>query len=96
MKIIRKFKNHKGELYYMVLRKNPKLKKRALWGSCDPPDEDGAFIVIKEKLSDKDLFRTILHELVHGFYWDKSEVSINKLTSVFYTSLRKLGFKIHR
>ena len=62
-------------------------------GSCDHPEEPRKTIRIQSGLDEKVLCETIIHEILHGADWHKSEEWVEELALDITNTLYKLGYK---
>ena len=71
------FKNSKGVEYEVIFRKpNKKIYGNGCHGVCDDPKEEDAKILISPYLTKQSELNTIIHEMAHAFFWDKTEKEI--------------------
>jgi hypothetical protein len=96
VKVIHHFKTHKGEPYEVIVQKRIQVDNVECYGLCEQPDKDGSFIKLAEKQSDDRLLETIIHEVCHSFFFDKSETSVDRFSKTCVTLLKKMGFQIKR
>ena len=75
----------------LLLKKPHKCYKAE--GICYDPSEDTPKIFINPDQSDKEVLNTIVHEIAHAFFWDKSEETITKFGNTVARCLSKEGWK---
>ena len=89
-----KFRNVEGIRYEVYFVKPNEAYYGDIHGMCDDPEEKNAKIYINPYLSKKSELNTMIHEMAHAFFWDKSEIEItrfgNAVSKVLYN---KLGWR---
>ena len=89
-----KFKNADNIEYEILFRKPDKRAAPGADGMCYHPCDDAAHILINPFRTPHTQLNTIVHEMAHAFFWDKSEVEItrfgNAVSRVLYN---KLGWR---
>ena len=85
------FRTDKRVRYELLLKKPHKCYKAE--GICYDPSEDTPKIFINPDQSDKEVLNTIVHEIAHAFFWDKSEETITKFGNTVARCLSKEGWK---
>jgi hypothetical protein len=64
-------------------------------GSCSSPQESNPAIDICSTIKREDIFlENIIHEMLHGCYWDLDEAAITEGARDIAKVLRKLGVKV--
>ena len=88
-----KFKNSKGIEFEILFRK-PDKRNGECDGVCYKEDDDSkGKIFIRPGMSAKRELNTIIHEILHAFYWDKSEYDVDRCASVISNYLSKSGWR---
>jgi hypothetical protein len=90
MKVIHHFKTHRGDTYKIVSQKRIRNGGYDCFGLCDPPDDEEAIIRISQGMSNYDLMGTIIHEMAHAFFYERSETNVTRFTQSVMTLLRRL------
>ena len=89
-----KFKNADNIEYEILFRKPDKRTASGADGLCSDPCDDKPRILINPYRTPQTQLNTIVHEMAHAFFWDKSEVEIgrfgNAISRVLYN---KLGWR---
>tara|TARA_R100000808_G_scaffold11976_1_gene30285 strand:+ start:17605 stop:17913 length:309 start_codon:yes stop_codon:yes gene_type:complete len=75
------FTNSEGIEYEVIFRKPDKRHFGKADGICTAPNGKNPKIHINPNLTSKSEFNTIVHELAHAFFWDKSEKEIYKFAN---------------
>jgi len=75
------FKNTKGVEYEISFRKPDKRAYGDADGVCYPPEDKHPKIFINPNLTSQNELNTIIHELAHAFFWDKSERAVERFAS---------------
>lgn len=71
------FKNTKGVEYEVIFRKpNKNTYGEHCDGICYDPKDKHPKILISPYLSKQTELNTIIHEMAHAFFWDKSESEV--------------------
>ena len=88
-----KFKNSQGVGYEIVFRKPSKrYYGKDCDGFCTPPDGAAPKIFINPHRTNQTQLNTIIHEVAHAFFWDKSEKDIksyaNTMSRLLYNKLK--------
>ena len=88
MKKIGNFRNAGGDNIEIVFRKpNKKIFGEDCDGYCT-----GRRVVINPYRSDQVILNTIVHEMAHAFFWDKTEKEItsfgNAVSKILYTKMK--------
>ena len=70
------------DIEYKVLFRKPDVR----WygkvdGICQDPRDKNPNIFINPYLTDQSEMNTIIHELAHAFFWDKSERAVERFAS---------------
>lgn len=90
MKNFLKFKNHQGVEYEIVFRKPHKAHGNCD-GICFVGEKDKSKIYINPHRSNQVQLNTIIHEVAHAYFPEKSEAEIlafgNTLSRVLYNNL---------
>lgn len=94
MKVIHKFKTHRGHPYTVVWQKKITLKGQRCFGQCESPHQEGSLIKLEEGQDDYCLIDTILHEMAHAFFFEQSEKNVTRFTKSTLTLLKKMGLLI--
>lgn len=93
VKVIHRFKTHKRESYKVVLVKNLTDEGEPMLGLCDEPNpEEIVLLRLNQDMSDYQLMETIIHEMAHAHFWDKSETNVNRFAKATMSLLRRLGY----
>ena len=83
------FKNGKGIEYEILFRKPDKKHFGEADGICTDPDAESPKIHINPYLTKQSELNTVIHEVAHAFFWDKSEKEVykfaNTLSRFLYT-----------
>lgn len=91
------FKNSEGVEYEICFKKPDKRVAPEADGLCDHPYNDAPRIRINPYRTPQTQLNTIVHEMAHAFFWDKSEIEItrfgNAVSKVLYN---KLGWRSHK
>tara|TARA_B100002003_G_C14072875_1_gene516171 strand:+ start:521 stop:790 length:270 start_codon:yes stop_codon:yes gene_type:complete len=82
-----KFKNSDGVEYELIWRK-PHYTYNAD-GLCHSPDMDNPKILVDPKLKKRRKLSTLIEEVTHAFFWDKSEKEVGKFSSVLAGLINK-------
>ena len=80
-----KFKNSQGVGYEIIFRKPDKRHfGKDCDGICTDPSNKRPKIHINPHRTDQTQLNTLIHEVAHAFFWDKSETDITRfnLTSL--------------
>ena len=85
------FRTDRRIRYELLLKKPHKCYKAE--GICYDPSEDTPKIFINPDQSDKEVLNTIVHEIAHAFFWDKSEETITKFGNTVARCLSREGWK---
>ncbi len=88
-----KFKNTKGVEYEVYFMKPHKAQGEDLHGLCIDPNENNPKIYINRGLTKKTELNTIIHEICHAFFWDKSEREVTKFANTVTAILYKQGWR---
>ena len=76
------FKNGEKAKYEIVFNKpNAKHFGADTEGVCHPPNETTSKIYISPYLTKQSELNTVIHEMAHAFFWDKSETEIYKFAN---------------
>lgn len=87
-----KFKNSKGVEFEILFRK-PDKRNGECDGLCYGGGPDPGKIFIKPGMSAKRELNTVVHEILHAFFWDKSEHDVDRCASVISNYLSKSGWR---
>jgi hypothetical protein len=83
-----KFRNVDGIRYEVYFVKPNSAYYGDVHGLCDDPEEKNAKIYINPYLTQKSELNTIVHEMTHAFFWDKTEKEVyafaNAATAILY------------
>jgi len=83
-----KFRNLDGIRYEVYFVKPNTAYYGDVHGLCDDPEEKNAKIYINPYLTQKSELNTIIHEMSHAFFWDKTEKEVyafaNAVTAILY------------
>ena len=71
-----KFKNLDEVEYKVLFRKHDGRWYGEADGICQSPDEKNPKIFINPYLTDQSELNTIIHEIAHAYFWDKTEKEI--------------------
>ena len=87
-----KFKTTKGVEYKVLFR-----KPDARWfddadGYCQDPNSENPKILVNPYLTDQSELNTIIHEIGHAFFWDKTEKEIAQFANTCSRILYERGF----
>jgi hypothetical protein len=88
-----KFRNSQGIRYEIHFRKPNTAHYGKADGICYDPDEDDPRIYINPYLTPKSELNTIVHELCHAFFWDKSEKEVYKFGNTVAAFLYRQGWR---
>ena len=76
------FKNSEGVEYEIIFRKPDSRHFGEADGICvDPSDSSKPKIHIHPELTKYAELNTIIHEMTHSFFWDKSEKEVTKFAN---------------
>jgi hypothetical protein len=70
-----------------------KLRNKDFIGQCDAPSARGKRIVIDSGLQGQLRLDTIIHELLHGLYWELSEEAVDGAATDIAAVLWRLGYR---
>ena len=87
-----KFKTTKGVEYKVLFKKPNKRWFDDADGYCQDPNSKNPKIVINPYLTDQSELNTIIHEIGHAFFWDKSEKEIAQFANTCSRILYERGF----
>lgn len=90
VKVIYTFRTKKGYPYKVILQKGVTLFGDACYGVCDKPSRKGAFIRLDEEQKKRRMAETVIHEMVHAFFFDESEECADSFAKATVDLLRKL------
>lgn len=90
MKVIYTFKTQKGYPYKVILQKGVTLDEDICYGICDAPRRKGASITLDSQQKKKRMAETVVHELVHAFFFDESEKCADLFAKAAVGLLKKL------
>ena len=76
-----KFKNSEGIEYEVIFRKPDERHFGEVDGICTDPEKESPKIHINPKLGKQSELNTIVHEMAHAFFWDKTEREIYKFAN---------------
>ena len=82
-----KFKNSDGVEYELIWKK-PHHTYNAD-GLCYSPELDNPKILVDPKLKKRRKMSTLIEEVTHAFFWDKSEREVRKFSSVLAGLINK-------
>ena len=88
-----KFRNTRGVRYEVYFRKPNTAHFGKADGYCDDPEESAPRIYINPHLTPKSELNTIVHELCHAFFWDKSEKEVYKFANTAAAFLYRQGWR---
>ena len=88
-----KFRNVNNIRYEVYFVKPNEAYYGDIHGLCDDPEEKNAKIYINPYLTPKSELNTIIHELGHAFFWDKSEKEICKYANAVTAFLYRQGWR---
>lgn len=88
-----KFRNVNGIRYEVYFVKPNEAYYGDIHGLCDDPEEKNAKIYINPYLTQKSELNTIIHELAHAFFWDKTEKEITKYANATTAFLYRQGWR---
>ena len=88
-----KFRNVDGVRYEVYFVKPNKAYYGDVHGMCDDPEEKNAKIYINPYLSKKSELNTMIHEMTHAFFWDKSENEVYKFANAVTALLYRQGWR---
>tara|TARA_B100001123_G_C14968977_1_gene890842 strand:- start:237 stop:632 length:396 start_codon:yes stop_codon:yes gene_type:complete len=88
-----KFRNANGIRYEVRFRKPNTAHFGKADGYCDDPEEESPRIYINPHLTQKSELNTIIHELCHAFFWDKSEREVYKFANTVTAFLYRQGWR---
>lgn len=88
-----KFRNAQGIRYEIYFRKPNTAHYGKADGYCHDPEEDDPRIYINPYLTPKSELNTIIHELGHAFFWDKSEKEVYKFANTVAAFLYRQGWR---
>lgn len=75
------FKNFDNHKYKILLKKPPKSAQAD--GLCYPPElHRTAKILVNPDQKPKALQETIIHEIIHGYFWELSEENVTEMARV--------------
>ena len=60
---------------------------------CDPPNEPGKRIRIRQGLKGERELDTLIHELMHAAHWDLDEQAVNDTAEDIARVLWRLGYR---
>ena len=89
-----KFRNANGIRYEVYFVKPNEAYYGDVHGLCDDPEEKDAKIYINPYLTQKSELNTIVHEMTHAFFWDKSETDIARYADVVRNFLYQNGWRL--
>ena len=75
------FKNAKGIEYEIIFRKPDKKHFGEADGICTDPDKESPKIHINPYLTKQSELNTVIHEVAHAFFWDKTEAEVYKFAN---------------
>ena len=85
------FKNSDGVQYKMLFKKPDKRVADNADGWCESPYGKGPRILINPYRTPQTQLNSIVHEMAHAFFWDKTEAEItrfgNAVSRVLYNRL---------
>lgn len=94
------FKNSDGieyEIHYgkpiFTYKKNGKIKRIRVPGTCDNPTLKSPKIIIDDNLTDKEELETIIEEIAHSFSWEATEKQIRPFAGLLAKFLYKQGWR---
>ena len=88
------FKNADGTEYQIMFKKPDKRTSPGADGLCDHPYSKRPRIRINPYRTPQTQLNTIVHEMAHAFFWDKSEIEITKFgNAVSRVLYNKLGWR---
>ena len=86
-----KFKNGDGTQYKLLFKKPDKRVAAHADGWCESPYGKKPRILINPYRTPQTQLNSIVHEMAHAFFWDKSEIDItrfgNAVSRVLYNEL---------
>lgn len=82
-----KFKNSDGVEYELIWKK-PHHTYNAD-GLCYSPESDEPKILVDPKLKKRRKMSTLIEEVTHAFFWDKTEREVRKFSSVLAGLINK-------
>ena len=82
-----KFKNSDGIEYELVWKKPHHTYKAD--GLCYSPEVDNPKILVDPSLKKRRKLSTLIEEVTHAFFWDKSEKEVGKFSSVLGSLISK-------
>lgn len=88
-----KFRNVQGIKYKVYFVKPNENYYGEVHGLCDNPEEENAKIYINPYLTQKSELNTIIHEMVHAFFWDKTEKEVYKFANTVTALLYRQGWR---
>ena len=88
-----KFRNVNGIRYEVYFVKPNEAYYGDIHGLCDDPEEKKAKIYINPYLSKKSELNTMIHEMTHAFFWDKSEKEVYKFANAVTALLYRQGWR---
>ena len=91
-----KFKNLDDIEYKVLFRKPDSRWYGKADGVCQAPDEKNPNIFINPYLTDQSELNTIIHEIAHAYFWDKTEKDIFKFSNTCSRILYERGFAHNR
>jgi hypothetical protein len=94
MKVIYKFKNHKKQPYTVGTQKKIVYQGVDCYGLCDAPSKKEGLIKLKESLKGYDMAQVVLHELVHAYFYEESEKTVEKFVRTYLRLLDVMKIKI--
>ena len=88
-----KFRNVDGIRYEVYFVKPNKSYYGDIHGLCDDPEEKNSKIYINPYLTQKSELNTIIHEICHAFFWDKSEKEVTRYSNTVAGFLYRQGWR---
>ncbi len=88
-----KFRNTDGIRYEVYFVKPHVGHYGDIHGLCDDPSEKNAKIYINPHLTQKSELNTMIHEMTHAFFWDKSEKEVHKFANAVTALLYRQGWR---
>ena len=88
------FKNADGVEYEICFRKPDARVAPGADGLCDSPNQTSPRIRVNPYRTPQTQLNTIVHEMAHAFFWDKSELEITKFgNAVSRVLYNRLGWR---
>lgn len=83
------FINAEGIKYHLYLKKMKNYKA----GECDSPECKKPKIIIDSKLGNKRSMNVLIEEMIHSFFFEKTEREVRRLATIITKILYKMGYR---